>query len=303
MSPWLIALVAGLVVAFVQYGSDALRGGWSIRLGAILRIAAIVVVVALLLDAPATRAARVPVWAALDGSLSMARGGTTLWRAALDSVRRAGAESVFVFGDSVRRGDIATSPRDQASRLRPAIDRALGAGHPLTVITDGEVDDPEAATTLPGGSRVIVLAHAARRDAAVASLDAPRAVVSGDSADVRVSIAAASAGARAGRIDLAFGDRSLGSVALDSLGPYAERSYDFKAKLDGPAGPSLLRAVVRSADDAEPRNDTVAVSVDLSRAASAVFASTSPDFDARYALAVLRGSLGIPTRGYYRVSP
>jgi hypothetical protein len=47
----------------------------------------------------------------------------------------------------------------------------------------------------------------------------------------------------------------------------------------------------------------VAVSIDLSRAASAVFVSTSPDFDARYALAVLRGALGIPTRGFFRVAP
>jgi hypothetical protein len=34
-----------------------------------------------------------------------------------------------------------------------------------------------------------------------------------------------------------------------------------------------------------------------------VFVSTAPDFDARYALAVLRGALSIPTRGYYRVAP
>ncbi|MEO6877971.1 MAG: hypothetical protein ABI205_05780, partial [Gemmatimonadaceae bacterium] len=38
-------------------------------------------------------------------------------------------------------------------------------------------------------------------------------------------------------------------------------------------------------------------------AARAVFASTSPDFDARYALAVLRGALAIPTSGYFRVAP
>ena len=34
-----------------------------------------------------------------------------------------------------------------------------------------------------------------------------------------------------------------------------------------------------------------------------MFVSTSPDFDARYALAVLRGALGIPTRGFFRVAP
>jgi hypothetical protein len=65
----------------------------------------------------------------------------------------------------------------------------------------------------------------------------------------------------------------------------------------------LLRAIVVSTDDAERRNDTLSVAIDLSRAASAVFVSTSPDFDARYSLAVLRGSLGIPTRGFFRVAP
>ena len=57
------------------------------------------------------------------------------------------------------------------------------------------------------------------------------------------------------------------------------------------------------AQDAERRNDTLLVPIEVSRAASAVFVSTSPDFDARYALAVLRGSLGIPARGYFRVAP
>ena len=34
-----------------------------------------------------------------------------------------------------------------------------------------------------------------------------------------------------------------------------------------------------------------------------MFVSTSPDFDARYALDVLRGTLAVPTRGYFRVAP
>ena len=84
--------------------------------------------------------------------------------------------------------------------------------------------------------------------------------------------------------------------------PFGERSVVVRVRLDGSGG-SLLQAAVTSADDAERRNDTLSVAVDLSRAASAVFVSTSPDFDARYSLAVLRGSLGIPTRGFFRVAP
>ncbi len=198
MSPWFLALVAGLVVAFIQYGWDGLRSGWAARAAALLRVAAIMLVVALLLDAPAERATPAARWAAIDGSLSMARGGPTLWRAARDSLRRAGADSVFVFGDSLRRADTSAVPRDVSSFLRPAVDRALGAGHALTVITDGELDDPDAVASLPGGSRIIVLPHTAQRDAALVSLDAPRAVVAGDSVDARVAIAAGGGGARAG---------------------------------------------------------------------------------------------------------
>src|SRR6185436_10135971 len=38
-------------------------------------------------------------------------------------------------------------------------------------------------------------------------------------------------------------------------------------------------------------------------AASAVFVSTSPDQDARFAIAVLRGTLALPTRGFLRIAP
>jgi hypothetical protein len=43
--------------------------------------------------------------------------------------------------------------------------------------------------------------------------------------------------------------------------------------------------------------------VQVARGAGAVFVSTAPNPDARFALTVLRGALSIPTRGYYRVAP
>ena len=303
MSPWLLALVAGIVVALVQYGWRDLRSRSATIPAALLRVGAVTLVVALLLDAPAARARPVPTWVALDASMSMARGDSTVWRASRDSARRAGAESVFVFGDSVRRLDGAGSPRDLASSLRPAVERAIGSGHPLVVITDGELDDPDAVRTLPAGSRVVLLRHSVQRDLAVASLDAPRAVITGDTIDVRVGLAAGSGGARGGSLSLLLDGRPIATAPVDSLGPFGERSVAIRARLDGVAGSTLLRAVVASPDDAEHQNDTLTVSVDVSRAASAAFVSTSPDFDARYALAVLRGALGIPTRGFFRVAP
>jgi hypothetical protein len=304
MSPWLLAILAGLIVALIQYGPRELRNASSL-ITATLRAAAVALVAALLLDAPAGLSKPVPAWAALDASLSMTRGDTTLWHAARDSVRRAGADSIFLFGDSVRRADTATRPRDQATVLRPMVERALGAGHPLIIVTDGEIDDPDAAQVLPPGSRMIVLSHPPRRDAAVASMEAPRAVVSGDTAEIRVGIAAGALGSRAGVLALSLEGSPIAQQAFDSLPAFGERVIALKVKLEskGTGGPEVLRAIATTSEDAEHRNDTLAVAVDVSRAASAVFASTSPDFDARYALAVLRGSLGIPTRGYWKVAP
>lgn len=303
MSPWLLAVLAGLVVALVQYGWRDLRSGWGAIPAALLRFAAITLIVALLLDAPAARAHPVSNWAAIDVSASMARGDSLLWRAARDSVRAVHAESTFAFGDSARRGDTITTPRDLSSSLRPVVERALGAGHPLTVVTDGELDDPDAARSLPAGSRIIVLPHAPHRDVALASIDVPRAVVSGDTVEVRVGMLGGNNGGRAGTLTLTLDGRPLATAPIESLPPFGERTVALRTKVEGPAGPAVLRAVVKAADDAEPRNDTLLVTLDLSRAASAVFVSTSPDFDARYALSVLRGALAIPTRGFFRVAP
>jgi hypothetical protein len=302
MSPWLIAIIAGIVVALWQYGARDLRSGPSI-VSALLRLCSVALVVALVLDAPAAPARAVGAWAALDVSMSMARGDSALWRAARDSVRSARVDSVLAFGDSARRGDAIASPTDLSSDLRPAIERALGAGHPLVVVTDGELDDPDATRALPGGSRVIVLPHAAVRDVAVSAIDVPRAVVAGDSVEARITLVAGSAAVRTATLALTLDGRPLAATPIDSLPAFAERAVSVKAKLDGTAGPAILRAIVTAPDDGERRNDTVAVAIDVSRAATAVFVSTSPDFDARYAMAVLRGALSIPTRGYFRVAP
>jgi hypothetical protein len=305
MSPWLIALGAGFIIALVQYGWRDFRAGWAVGAAALMRLAAITLIVALLLDAPSGRARPVAAWAALDASASMARGDTSLWRAARDSIEKVAAESVFAFGDSTRRADSAaiTRPNDRASLLRPMVERSLGAGHPLTVVTDGELDDPEAARSLPAGSRIVVVPRAASRDLGLASIDVPHAVVSGDTVEARVGVVAGSGGAKAGTLTLSLEGRTIATTPVDSLAPFQERTVAVRARLEGTPGPAVLRAVVASAGDREPRNDTLLVAIDLSRAASAVFVSTSPDFDARYALAVLRGALGIPTRGFFRVAP
>lgn len=303
MSPWLVAIVVGLAFGILQYGRDA-RARFGAAAAALLRVAAVVVLMALILDAPLGRARPIRPWVALDASASWLRGGdTAAWRRAGAAVRDARPDSLFLFGGSLRAGTPPAAPNDPASLVRPAVERALGRGHPLVVVTDGELDDPEALRLLPTGSRIAVVAHAPQRDAAVAGLDVPRAIVSGDTLEARVAVVAGSAGAGRGTLSLALDGRPVATVPLDSLAPAAERTVTVRARVEAPEGHAILRAAVAVPGDAERRNDTLAVGLDVSRAAGAVFVSTSPDLDARYALAVLRGALSIPTRGFFRVAP
>ncbi len=300
---WLAALCVGLVAAGVQYGRPA-GGGW---LAALLRVITIAGLVGLWLDAPVGRSAGVRPFVALDVSKSWLRGGDTA--AYQTALRRAGAiaaDSTFVVGDSVRPGPPPALPTDVRSRIRPAVERSLAAGRPLMLVTDGEIDDPEALNELPAGSSVIVLPHAMRPDGALATLDAPRAAVAGDTIDVHATIVAGAGGAPAGAVAVSIGDHPATpatTVAVDALGPRVERTVGVRGVVPRGDGPRTIRAVWTAAGDADHHNDTLAVPIDVSPAAGAVFVSTSPDEDARYVLAVLRGALALPTRGYFRVAP
>jgi hypothetical protein len=218
-------------------------------------------------------------------------------------VRSARGDSLFLFGDSARAGAAPAAPADLASVARPVVERALAAGRPLVVITDGEVDDADALAALPRGSRVDVVPRATAPDAALLSLEAPRAAVSGDTIDVRVAVVAGNGGSAAGRLTLYVGDRRVADEPVPELAPFAEGVVSLRASAGAGEGSTTLRAVLGVPGDREPRNDTLAAPLDLSRAAAAVFVSTSPDYDARYVLSVLRGALSLPARGYFRVAP
>ncbi len=303
MSPWLVSLVIGVAFGLLQYRRDARAGGGA-AIAAGLRVTAICVLSALVLDAPAGLMHPVPSWVALDVSASWLRGGdTAAWRKALSAIAAAHAESIFAFGSSLRVADTTRLPADPTTVVRPAVDRALGRGHPLTVVTDGELDDPDALRLLTTGSRIVVVPHSPQRDVAATTLEVARAVVSGDTIDAKVGLVAGTLGSGAGKLTLMVDGKSLASAALDSMTPLAERVISLRGKVDAPEGHAVLRAIATARGDAEPRNDTIAVGIDVSRAAGAVFVSTSPDFDARYALGVLRGALSIPTRGFFRVAP
>ncbi len=301
MTVWLLALAAGGIAAVGQYGWR-LAGARTLPLAA-LRALAATIIVALLLGAPAGRGARAAGDVALDASESWLRASdSSAWHAALDSAARAGGV-IHRFGDSLRVAAGRAGPADHATKLRDVVDAATGSGRPALLISDGEMDDPELLADLPRGSRVIVLPRHEAPDAAVAALDAPRSLLAGDTVSARVTIVSGSLGSPGGRVELRLDDALLDTATLAPLAPFAERVVGLRGIAAGVERAAFLRAVLRVRGDREPRNDTLAVGVDVTHAPAAVFVSTAPDYDVREAVAALRGVTSLPTRAYFRVAP
>ncbi len=312
MMLWFLSAIAAVLATLLQYGfppSAAGRGArsWALML---LRGAGMGLLAALLLDAP-VGGSRAPTPAvALDVSASWRRGDEAgrAWRTALERVRALSADSVWLFGDSVRAGardggGLTSGPSDVGSRVAAVTERALAAGRPVVVITDGELDDPQSVTALPAGSRVDVVAGAAAPDLAVAGLDAPRGAVSGDSIVIRVELASGVAGSGPGRLTVALDGRVLAATAVDSTAPYTRRTVELRVRLPEGDGRRILGAFVSADRDAERRNDTLATVIEVARQAGVVVVTTAPDEDLRFALAVLRGTLALPVRAYLRLAP
>ena len=118
-----------------------------------------------------------------------------------------------------------------------------------------------------------------------------------------MGIVAAALGASRGKLTLLLGERTVAAVDVDSLGPFAERLVHARIPVPSAAGALLLRAVLLTPGDNEPRNDSLAVTLEVAPGAGAVLVSTSPDFDVRELAAVLRGTVSLPTRAFYRVAP
>ena len=304
MLTWLLAAVAGIAIAVVAYGWRDPRAAPERALPILLRAAALTALLAALLDAPLGRDRAASPLVAIDVSASWLRAsGDTSWREALARSRAADADSIILFGDSARVDAPPALPGDHASRARPMVARALALGRPILVITDGAIDDPDELNALPAGSRIEVIEPVRGPDLAIQALDLPRNHMQGDTLEARVTLAGGSAGTGAGRIALTAAAAPLASVPFDATTAGSERTVVIRAALRQGEGPTLIRAIIAAEGDVEPRNDTLTAVIDVSEAAGAVFVSTSPDLDARFAVGVLRGTLSLPTRAFYRVAP
>lgn len=320
MIRWLVAIALGLLAAWLAYGLPLRAGSthgtarhWGL---AALRAAAVALVAALLVGAPMGRAVPRAPLVALDVSASWRRAvgdeSTFVqgWRQGVaDSARRAQpADAALVLvGDSLRDATLddvaATTPRDGASRVRPAVDRAASLGRSLVLVTDGEVDDADALRDAPPGSRVVRLTTPPRRDVAVAELVVPYSATGGDTVSAAVTVVAGGVATAEGVLRLRIDGSEAASSPVPPLAPFAGTRLTVPLVVARGDRVAVVQAIVESPADAEGRNDTLAVSMDVGDRPSAVFVSTAPDIDVREALTVLRGALDVPTRAYLRLAP
>ncbi|MBX7118066.1 MAG: hypothetical protein K1X31_03605 [Gemmatimonadaceae bacterium] len=299
MLSWILALTAGVGLAALGYRTPS----GTARPVFVLRTLAGTLAVALLLDAPLAPARPMAPWVGVDVSASASAAWPALRRVA-DSVRAAGGDSLILFGDSVRGGPLPDLAADRATRVRSLVEAAMAIGRPLVLVTDGRLDDPELVPRLPRGSAVRVVESPAAPDAAIAMLEAPPYALGGDTVVVRIVAKAGAAGSAPATLDLRLDDRVVASEALPALEAYEEREVRVAVAIPAQDANRTLRAALHSgAADAVPQNDTASAPLIVSGAAAATFLSTTPDQDARFALAVLRGTRRGPVQAFWRVAP
>lgn len=302
MLTWLLAILLGVVIAALGYfGARPLpRGLLALRAGGATLVAA------LLLDAPMAPPRPLAPWVALDASASWGT-DSLRWRAAratADSALASGGDSLLLFGNAVRGAALMPAvPTDPASIVGDIVELARAQGRPVVVVSDGQLDDVERLRELPVGSQLLLPAPETSPDVGVAPLAAPDAALIGDTIVVPVLVRANGvAGSGARTLTLRLGDRDVATEALDAFAPGAERELRLRLVVPALEGVQPLVATL-GAGDARAGNDTARTTVSISGAATVAMISTSPDEDARFALALLRQTQRGAVRGYWRVAP
>ena len=299
---WVAAVIAGVAAVILVYG---LKPGTGLTLvSAGLRLVAVTGLMALILNAALGAARLAAALVALDVSASWLRDGdSSRFREALQRARSEASGNLLLFGDSTRAATGDVVPADEASRVRPAVERAMAEGRPLRVYTDGELEDAEALASLVGGSGIIVMRSDDATDVAIEELRVVRATVGGDTLDVDVALTGSARGGPPSRLTISLADRLVATIQVDSVGPYGERIVRARVPVPDVTGPMLIAASLSAPGDRIAANDSLAVAIDVMPGAGAVVVSTAPDYDVRDLAAVLRGTVLLPTRGYYRVAP
>lgn len=299
---WGLALGAGLLVAWLAYPAGAAQ---RLRpLLAALRVVAVALVIALVLDLQVGVAAPVAPMVALDVSGSWLRSGDTAsWRIATDSARAAAGGAMVLFGDSAREGTIPATPQDRASAVAPVLQRAAAAGKRVVIVTDGALDDADVLSQTLPGSRVVVVAARSVADRAVADLNAPAEGRVGDTLTLQARVVADAAVDAPTTMRLTLDAATLGEVPVPPMAAGGESVIEIRVVIPPGDSVAVLRAALVAGSDAYPRNDTVAVAFRRDARQRIVIVSTAPDADVRDVATALRANVAMPVDAFYRIAP
>lgn len=258
----------------------------------------------------------------LDASLSLggAQGRWAEARAVADSigeVRRFGA----------RAAEADSGPVFGHSSLAPALVAAAATGRPVTIVTDGEIDDlPDAPRDLVARAGVRLLPRRSGQDQALVTVDAPARAVQGDTITVFVDLRQTEPDA-AGAPDAAGGTGTAPAApapprsTADSLTIIVEEGATLLARRrvalrDGAgravlllptaglaAGERTLRIRREGPADAEPDTDVRLHRLDLAETPGAVLLAAPGDWDARFLYRTVRDVANLPVRGFIQLEP
>jgi hypothetical protein len=269
-----------------------------------LRMLAVIVVVALLLDL-AIGTARPPApLVALDASASWVRAGdTAAWRAAVDSARAEPGAALVLFGDSARTATIPDAPRDQASFVAPVLQRAAASGQRVVVVTDGGLDDADVLQQAVAGSRLVVIDPRGAPDLAIRDLSAPAEGRAGDTVAVSARVMSDGATSAVRALRWLLDDVVVADGTVPVLAARSEAVVE--SRMVVPPGDSIavLRAVLQPGGDGQARNDTIAVAFRRGARQRVVVVSTAPDADVRDVTTALRANVALPTDAFFRIAP
>ena len=284
---------------------------------AALRAAGIAALLVLLWDPPwlPGRPVQRPPLVLLDASLSLTGTGGR-WREALDSARRLAGDGgvIWRFGSGVAAFDT-LPPAAGASRLGPALAAAAARAGPVTVITDGAIDDLAALPAdLLARPRVVTLPRPDFTDAFLAAVTGQRRLAATDTLRLAVSVGKSGSrepGALKDSLTLAgsrtvvvrVGDRRLASraITLPDSGTIVVELEVPAARL--PSGPAALTVALEGAADAEPRDDVRVLVVETAARPVVVVLADPPDWEVRFLARALADVVRAPVRTYVRFHP
>ena len=314
----LLLLVAGGFCGWVYYRREFKVRSRHLLLAA--RLATVAGVVAIIWNPmiPATPAGAPPArFVILDASASMSAGtsdGTPLWEAAVRRARTlaGGGARLLVAGTTTTAWDPdsldAAAPDGVASVLADAVRVAAEAGaREITLVTDGRVGDPVAATAVArrlGVSLGVDSLPRAAENLALARLVLPASAERGESVRGSVEVEG-TATTDSVTVTVAVNGRSHTALRMAAPGGGGIATASFNLGAAAALGPGAHRVTARIEHaDAFPLDDERAAIVEIDPEETGVLlVSFAPDWEPRFLLPVLSQVTGLPVRGFLRTGP